>query len=703
VTADTAGMTSRVGGPLLLFLCLVLGGASAAAPFANAAVQLLSVALLVILFWHPTPPPAGLAVWPPRLFLMFAAIMAAQVVPLPPSIWSSLPEAKGMLAGFELADVPPGWSSLSWAPDETIAACLSLLPPAAVFVALSRSPARERALSIWLLIVSATGMTLLGVTQRIGGIESDLYPYLVTNPGQPVGLFANRNHLSTLLLCTLPFVAAMARTGNASRPGRVGAFGGIAAILCGGVALVHSDAGLAMLPLVLAGCGAIVGRRRQAARPPIWAIAVAVAVGLAALAALIAVQTAPPTSPSADQRRGVIIPKTLRAAIDHMPFGTGGGSFQTVYPAYVDPAAASLEYVNHAHSDYVELLLEYGIVGGLIAMTTLALLARLAATRTVGGMLKADRRSIVVFESTVYPGVTEEVCGPELERISGLSCGEDFFLAYSPERINPGDREHAIDRIVKVVSGQTPQVLDAVADLYNRVTSAGVFRAASIKAAEAAKVIENAQRDINIAFVNEITQIFATMNLSVWDVLAAASTKWNFLKFEPGLVGGHCIGVDPYYLAHRATELGHDPRVILAGREMNDGMAGWLAKDIHKWNGSNPGRILVLGLAFKQDVPDLRNSKVADLITDFRDLGYYVDVHDPIVSIDDAMQEYGLELVLDPAGTYDLVVLAVPHRQLVQDFARFAGMIVEGGGFADLKNVLASSGNVPVGIRKWTM
>jgi UDP-N-acetyl-D-galactosamine dehydrogenase len=327
----------------------------------------------------------------------------------------------------------------------------------------------------------------------------------------------------------------------------------------------------------------------------------------------------------------------------------------------------------------------------------------MAATRTVGGMLKADRRSIVVFESTVYPGVTEEVCGPELERISGLSCGEDFFLAYSPERINPGDREHAIDRIVKVVSGQTPQVLDAVADLYSRVTSAGVFRAASIKAAEAAKVIENAQRDINIAFVNEITQIFATMNLSVWDVLAAASTKWNFLKFEPGLVGGHCIGVDPYYLAHRATELGHDPRVILAGREMNDGMAGWLAKDIHKWNGSNPGRILVLGLAFKQDVPDLRNSKVADLITDFRDLGYYVDVHDPIVSIDDAMQEYGLELVLDPAGTYDLVVLAVPHRQLVQDFARFAGMIVEGGGFADLKNVLASSGNVPVGIRKWTM
>ncbi|MEG8026117.1 nucleotide sugar dehydrogenase [Sphingomonas aurantiaca] len=178
----------------------------------------------------------------------------------------------------------------------------------------------------------------------------------------------------------------------------------------------------------------------------------------------------------------------------------------------------------------------------------------MAATRTVGGMLKAGRRSIIVYESTVYPGVTEDMCGPELERVSGLVCGKDFFLGYSPERINPGDREHTVDRITKVISGQTPEVLEDIADLYNQVTSGGVFRAASIKAAEAAKVIENAQRDINIAFVNEITQIFAKMDLSVWDVLAAAGTKWNFLRFEPGLVGGHCIGVDPYYLAHRATE-----------------------------------------------------------------------------------------------------------------------------------------------------
>jgi UDP-N-acetyl-D-galactosamine dehydrogenase len=327
----------------------------------------------------------------------------------------------------------------------------------------------------------------------------------------------------------------------------------------------------------------------------------------------------------------------------------------------------------------------------------------MAATRTVGAMLKAGRCAIVVYESTVYPGVTEEICGPELERISGLTCGEDFFLAYSPERINPGDREHTIDRITKVVSGQTPQVLDAVARLYGQVTSGGVFRAASIKAAEAAKVIENAQRDINIAFVNEITQIFAKMNLSVWDVLAAAGTKWNFLKFEPGLVGGHCIGVDPYYLAHRATELGSHPRIILAGRDMNDGMAAWVARDVHDWHKAGPGRILILGLAFKPDVPDLRNSKVADLIAAFRDLGHDVDVHDPIVSSEEAVHEYGLELVSVPTDTYDLIILAVPHRVLLEDFDRFATLLVTGGGIVDLKNALATSGRTPPGIKLWTM
>jgi UDP-N-acetyl-D-galactosamine dehydrogenase len=331
----------------------------------------------------------------------------------------------------------------------------------------------------------------------------------------------------------------------------------------------------------------------------------------------------------------------------------------------------------------------------------------MAATRTVGGMLEAGRRSIVVYESTVYPGVTEEICGPELERISGLACGTDFFLAYSPERINPGDREHTIDRITKVVSGQTPHVLDAVADLYGQVTSGGVFRAASIKAAEAAKVIENAQRDINIAFVNEITQIFAKMDLSVWDVLAAAGTKWNFLKFEPGLVGGHCIGVDPYYLAHRATELGCDPRIILAGRDMNDGMASWVAKDVHDWHartaGAGPGRVLMLGLAFKQDVPDLRNSKVADLIAAFQNLGHRVDVHDPVVSSMEALHEYGIEMLAAPEAEYDLIILAVPHRALIRDFGRFAGLLAKNGGIVDLKNALAGSEQLPAGCKLWTM
>lgn len=327
----------------------------------------------------------------------------------------------------------------------------------------------------------------------------------------------------------------------------------------------------------------------------------------------------------------------------------------------------------------------------------------MAATRTVGGMLKAGRRSIVVYESTVYPGVTEDMCGPELERISGLVCGQDFFLGYSPERINPGDREHTVDRIIKVVSGQTPDVLDQVADLYGQVTTGGVFRAASIKAAEAAKVIENAQRDINIAFVNEITQIFARMDLSVYDVLAAAGTKWNFLKFEPGLVGGHCIGVDPYYLAHRATELGCDPRIILAGRDTNDGMANWVADQVHRWNGGRPGRVLVLGLAFKQDVPDLRNSKVAELISAYQALGHDVDVHDPLVSAPEAQHEYAIDLVEAPTGPYDLVVLAVPHREVLADFARFAAMVAPQGGIVDLKNALAGSDQLPRDIRLWTL
>ena len=320
-----------------------------------------------------------------------------------------------------------------------------------------------------------------------------------------------------------------------------------------------------------------------------------------------------------------------------------------------------------------------------------------AATRSVAAMLKrahADgKRPIVVYESTVYPGVTEELCGPILERETGLVWKEDFFLAYSPERINPGDREHTIDKITKVVSGDTPETLRKVSDLYGAVTTGGTFEAASIKAAEAAKVIENAQRDINIAFMNEIAQIFSQMGISTWDVLSAARTKWNFLPFSPGLVGGHCIGVDPYYLAHRASELGHDPKVILTGRSINDGMASWLAGQLHQVRGGKPGNVLVLGLTFKENVPDLRNSKVADFITALRDLGHDVSVHDPHADADEAKHEYGLDLDAEPFATrHDMVVLAVPHREYIDmGSERLRQSLAEGGTLADLKGAFGDA------------
>ena len=238
----------------------------------------------------------------------------------------------------------------------------------------------------------------------------------------------------------------------------------------------------------------------------------------------------------------------------------------------------------------------------------------LGATRTVAGLLDPDRPATIVYESTVYPGVTEEVCGPLLAEVSGLVRGTHFFLGYSPERINPGDREHTIDRIMKVVAGENDAVSAQLEAVYGKATSGGTFRAASIKTAEAAKVIENAQRDINIAFMNEITQVFAKLGLSAHDVLEAAGTKWNFLKFHPGLVGGHCIGVDPYYLSHCAQSLGHLPRVILAGRAINDGMGMWIADTIHSRRESRIGSVLMLGLTFKPDVPDVRNSKVVDVV-----------------------------------------------------------------------------------------
>ncbi len=311
------------------------------------------------------------------------------------------------------------------------------------------------------------------------------------------------------------------------------------------------------------------------------------------------------------------------------------------------------------------------------------------ATKAVAGMLDAARKPVIVYESTVYPGVTEDICGPLLEQGSGLKRGEDFFLGYSPERINPGDREHTVDRIVKVVAGENEEVTRRLADLYGKVTSAGVFEARSIKAAEAAKVIENAQRDINIAFMNEITHIFAKLDLSIWDVLDAARTKWNFLPFEPGLVGGHCIGVDPYYLSHRAQELGHDPQVILSGRAINDGMGAWVADSMHAARGEVAGKALVLGLTFKENVPDLRNSRVVDVIRRLEALGYEVSVHDPRADAAEAEHEYDIALDADALGRrYDLVFAAVPHEEYkALDEAAVANLVADGGLIADLKGI----------------
>jgi UDP-N-acetyl-D-galactosamine dehydrogenase len=314
--------------------------------------------------------------------------------------------------------------------------------------------------------------------------------------------------------------------------------------------------------------------------------------------------------------------------------------------------------------------------------------AVLAATRMIAGLLDPARRPTIVYESTVYPGVTEDLCGPEIERVAKLKRGRDFRLGYSPERINPGDREHTIDKITKVIAGEDAEVLEQLADVYGAVTEGGVFRAASIKAAEAAKAIENAQRDINIAFVNEVTQIFAKVGISVWDVLAAARTKWNFLGFEPGLVGGHCIGVDPYYLSHLARQLGHKPQVILAGRETNDSMGEWIADRLHERRQGKAGSALVLGLTFKENVPDLRNSRCFDLVKRLQWLGHEVAVADPLADAAEIEREHGLGVIEPDGARYDLVVGAVahaPYREMGDE--RLQAMIAPGGTLADLKGM----------------
>ncbi len=319
--------------------------------------------------------------------------------------------------------------------------------------------------------------------------------------------------------------------------------------------------------------------------------------------------------------------------------------------------------------------------------------ALLSASETVGRALKQN--AIVVYESTVYPGVTETLCGPVLETASGRVCGQDFYLGYSPERINPGDKIHTVDKITKVVAGQTPEVADFLMSLYGRLTNGKVFLAKNIKTAEAAKVIENAQRDINIAFVNEVAMIFNQMGIKTHDVLAAAGTKWNFLNFTPGLVGGHCIGVDPYYLAHLARQLGHNPEVVLAGRKINDDMAGFLARQIDRQIQllplkSETARIMVLGLTFKENVRDLRNSKAADLILSLQKAGHHVDVHDPLADPGEAKAAYGFDLLTGTAqrAAYDCVISVVPHKTYVAFQADdLVALLKPGGLVADLKGI----------------
>jgi UDP-N-acetyl-D-glucosamine/UDP-N-acetyl-D-galactosamine dehydrogenase len=328
--------------------------------------------------------------------------------------------------------------------------------------------------------------------------------------------------------------------------------------------------------------------------------------------------------------------------------------------------------------------------------------AVIAATRMIAALIDPARRPTIVYESTVYPGVTEEICGPEIERTAGLQRGRDFRLGYSPERINPGDREHSIEKITKVVAGEDVEIVEQLAHIYGAVTSGRVFRAASIKTAEAAKAIENAQRDINIAFINEVTQIFSKIGVSVWDVLAAARTKWNFLGFEPGLVGGHCIGVDPYYLSHLAQQVGHDPQVILSGRQTNDGMGAWIADALHGRRGK-AGRALILGLTFKENVPDLRNSRCFDLVRRLQWLGHDVEVADPIASPEEIEREHGLKVTRPDGRTYDLVVGAVAHRdyrELADD--RLAALVTPGGTLADLKGMWRERRLDP-GLDRWTL
>lgn len=318
------------------------------------------------------------------------------------------------------------------------------------------------------------------------------------------------------------------------------------------------------------------------------------------------------------------------------------------------------------------------------------------ASETVGKVLKSG--DIVIYESTVYPGVTEEECIPVLEKISGLKFNKDFYAGYSPERINPGDKEHTVEKILKVTSGSTPEIGKIVDDLYQSVITAGTHLAPTIKVAEAAKVIENSQRDINIAFVNELAKIFNLMDIDTHDVLTAAGTKWNFLPFKPGLVGGHCIGVDPYYLAQKAQEFGYHPEIILAGRRMNDSMGQYIASEVVKMMLHNDlkvknSKVLVLGFTFKENCPDVRNTKVVDVISNLKEYGTDVTILDPWANPAEVHHEYGISTVTElPNEKYDAVVLAVSHNEFksidIQNLLNDSGIIYDVKGVLDAKDNL---------------
>jgi UDP-N-acetyl-D-glucosamine/UDP-N-acetyl-D-galactosamine dehydrogenase len=319
--------------------------------------------------------------------------------------------------------------------------------------------------------------------------------------------------------------------------------------------------------------------------------------------------------------------------------------------------------------------------------------ALVSSSRVVGSVL--GKGDVVVYESTVYPGATEEVCVPELEKASGLTFNRDFFAGYSPERINPGDKTHRLPAVVKVTSGSTPESADLVDAVYATVITAGTHRASSIRVAEAAKVIENIQRDVNIALVNELAMLFKELGLETGEVLEAAGTKWNFLPFRPGLVGGHCIGVDPYYLTHKAEQIGFHPQMILAGRRINDSMASFVANDVIKTmlkrkQSIDRARILVMGFTFKENVPDTRNTKVVDLVRTLRDFVAEVVIYDPMADVELAEQEYGLILTNElPQGPFDAVILAVKHEPIAKmGEAGIKALLAPAGLIYDLKGIL---------------